>query len=525
MKILFIIGISLFFTYLCINQSKKIGRLSASPDYDDVIYFLSGSIILKEIQHFNVKNIQEVIKREGLHSPYSTLLALLSYAALGIKDTSPYCGNILVVITYLSLLAWIFRKLQFINWAFLQVLFLTVPFITMGVVEFRPDIAWSILVGFGVFFIVTAESFFRKWTYSLIGGAIFGLALLVKPSTFVLTILLFSGAVFSRLIGYYISKTAKDQGKALIGTAVFLLTVILISLPYWYYFYNDIWQYFWDNSFGKNKMIWAYHEKDFLLFYLKGAAFYSNLGFPGLIIIFLATISFVRLFPFKKELMYRMYILLLAILGVFLINTVASMKSPFLGGVFYSLLLFTSAFLISSNQELIYSNNQKDKKLWRLFSPSVILFFCMSIAILTYNWPDYSNWGRNPNRCISQKRANNFMNNLLEKNKENLPHSIIFTQSGPIVPELTRMFFIEKNKDVTINNHSMDNSAKVFASSYRFSDWIIIQEQTVLGGSSNLPAEIFLPEMISILKSDKQFSLIGECKDTEGKKIWVYAKS
>ena len=203
LRLLIIVLFTAIFTQLCVQESKVNGRLSSSPNYDDCTYCLEGAILLKDVKEEGVHGFFEYLNEpgpNGFHSPYSIILAAVSYALFGPYETSPYYGDALLVIIYLACLGWIFRSLPTPAWMLALALFLTPPFITMGVVEFRPDIAWAVSIGFGVVFTVTSEEVFQNPRRAALAGLFLALALVIKPSTFVMTLLLYSGAIFSRVI-------------------------------------------------------------------------------------------------------------------------------------------------------------------------------------------------------------------------------------------------------------------------------------------------------------------------------------
>ena len=357
-KVLIILVLSVLFTLLCVNESKNTGRLASSPNYDDVVYFHDGAILIHSLKSEGTTGFWSFLKERGLHSPYSVFLAAASFAVFGFEYTSPYLGSGIVVLTYLLCIGWFLRNLQLFTWIATLILFLTLPFITMGVVEFRPDIAWAVATGFGTVFIVTSREIFRSPRRAALAALFLALSLSIKPSTFVMTLLLYTGATVSRVISNVWEHRLRSEPKRLLtGVAVFMAVLIIIAGPYWLRFGMDAVWYFMENSFGVNKSVWAYQGSlsDFLLFYITGVGAQSNIALSGSLL-FLLSFGCMLFLGFKKpELRWRLFVLISLILGALLVNTVAQMKSPFLGGGIYGVWIFTCAYVIADLDRCCYS--------------------------------------------------------------------------------------------------------------------------------------------------------------------------
>ena len=141
--IAFILLVSCVFVHWSLIESFAHGRLASEPNYDDVAYFYSGAQVLQSLRNGYV--VQTLFG--PMHSPFSVLLAATSFAIWGAEDWAPYAGNAVVVICYLAALCYFLRHLPVGVQMGLLLIFLSLPFATMAIVEFRPDIMWAILVG------------------------------------------------------------------------------------------------------------------------------------------------------------------------------------------------------------------------------------------------------------------------------------------------------------------------------------------------------------------------------------------
>lgn len=507
---------SAIFIYLCIRQSSSIGRLSSYPLYDDCVYLYHGAKLLKFFEYGQIVNAIQQLK----HSPFSASLAAISFAVFGFHYISPYLGNSIIVIAYLGGLSWFFRCLSITQYILALALFLTPPFITMGVVEFRPDIAWAVVTGFGVAFIVTSNGLFHCLPRAVITGVLLSLSLLIKPTTFAMTIILYVGAILSQLIPAFRQEKFNAFRTIWKGVGIFLATALILVLPYWILFGQHIWNYFIVNSFGKNKEIWVFRGNfsENLLFYIVGEGGKSNIRMAGLIIAILGFASFLYLAIKRPDLRWKLFSLVFLVGCAFFINTMAQMKSPFLGGGIYGLWLFGSAFVIATACHQITIERRNT------YFQTVLLALAALAAISLYRFPVYSDWRNDWSRFENFHLANEYMTFLLEAHKDHLPHSILFSQSGPIVKETTGLWFLFRNKDVKLKLATFSRAAEAFQQSYANWDWIILQEQQTLGSLDRAPVEKLLPEFLKIVQADPNYQLISEFVALDGKKVWIYAR-
>lgn len=519
-----IVALTVAFTWLCVAESHQNGRLASSPNYDDCVYFYSGATLLDAVKREGWAGVGKTIAKMGLHSPFSTILAACSFALFGPSEASPYHGNLIVVLIYLSGIGWFLRRLPPLTWLFFLTLFLTPPFITMGVVEFRPDIAWAVTVGFGAVFIVTAEQIFRRPATGAFAGLLMALALLIKPSTFVMTGILFSGAACSRLIGAGLRgewRTTSSR-QVVIGVIAFIVTVLLISGPYAWRFGASTWNYFIENSFGINKDIWAYQGgfKDALLFYISGEGARSNLHVSGWIVSGTGIVSFIYLYRNQPGQRWKLLVLLGLIASAFVINTVAKMKSPFLGGGIYGVMYFGSAWAIAGASVHMASNLDARSR-FRITGIRAVLLL---LAVSFYHWPSYSNWGNDRTRCENYRAAHKHMQALLDQHRQKPPSGILFTQAGPIVMEATGLWFPFNERNVRLGSAAFFRTESEFAENYPKWDWVVIQEQGVMGSSENMPSEALLPGFLAIIRADPEFAVISDFTSANGRHVWIYAK-
>ncbi|MCX7414424.1 MAG: hypothetical protein NTW36_13430 [Planctomycetia bacterium] len=356
-----VLALALAFTAACVSESGRRGRLTSAPNYDDCVYFLDGALLRNAVANDGLAGGWDVFQKRAHHSPFSALLASAAFVLLGQHEAAPYWLNGLVVLLYLAGLGYLLWPLPTPCWLLTLGVFLAPPFITMGVVEFRPDITWAVVTGFGVVWMVTREQLFRAPPRAAFAGCCMAAALLIKPTTFVMTVLLFGGAAVSRVIPRLSrwqveeENAVNQRSNPVLGLMAFSGVLLALAGPYWWFFGHDIWTYFWVNSFGVNKAVWAYPgtSAQALRFYLTGEAARSNVGYSGWVLALASLTCTVFLFASRTALRWRLAVLLTALLASFTINALAEMKSPFLGGAIYGLWLFGTAYAFAETHGAI----------------------------------------------------------------------------------------------------------------------------------------------------------------------------
>ncbi len=522
-RALVICAAGVVFTMLCVRESQINGRLATTPNYDDIVYFHNGAILLKSVEAKGFSGIQLFMNERGLHSPFSIFLAATAYGVLGFSDSAPYFANLLVILVYLAFISWFLRSLGFLDWMAALVLFLTPPFVTMGVVEFRPDIAWAVVTGFGVVWIVTSKNVFCRPGGAAAAGLFLALSLVIKPSTFVMTTILYTGAVVSRMCsGVWERRYRTEMRRALLGGTVFLATALILAGPYWFRFGGDTWQYFILNSFGANKAVWGVGGSftDSLFFYVTGYGARSNVAISGMILSALAFVCLVFLAVKRPDLRWKLFVLLGLFGGALFINTLAEMKTPFVGGGIYGVWLFSCAYCIGTAYSCIRPVSAGGNGRWI----TILLILTAATAAFTYRWPEYSYHGGDRVLIENDRKSNAFMTGLLERHLQNPPKSIVFTQAGPIIMESVAIWLAARDIPCDLSWAAFVRNEQGFQATYPASEWVVMQEPGVMGYSPNMPSEPLLPKFEEIIRADANYHVIDEFQSLNGKKIRVYAR-
>jgi hypothetical protein len=517
--ILILAAMAAAFTAWAVDRSHEQGRLSSVPIYDDAVYFLSGTQILEAFRSDGWSGVSAAIRTNGLHAPFSTALASIAYATAGYHDAAPYAWNGVVVALYLGLLASLLWSIPLAARLVLLAFYLTIPFATMAVVEFRPDLCWSVLVGFCGVFGVTSRGYFRDWRLPLAHGLFFALALLVKPSTFAMTLIVFGWSVVCRFaIEWAVERRAPVRALPRL-VAMWLAVTVVVAGPYWFFFGRETWIYFWQNSFGTNKAIWAYSGGilDKLGYYIAGEGALSNLGWMGWLLVLLFVAAGTVSFRLRDRWSLAETVALAGlVLVTFGINTIAGMKSPFLGGAFYASLIFGSAASLATLARAVKAGMTRSARV-----AAVSAMILLAAGMLLYQWPRYS-------AAVASERGRNFrhVEEQVVEALKGLPVRenpvLLFTHSGPLIRENIVRRYLQQRRPVRGISMSFYQSENEFSQALRSADVVFVQDVGVLGSFPNLPAESLQGSYRSILEAHPSFRMVSAAEALDGRQVYIY---
>ncbi len=522
------LALAILFTIGGIQMSEWRGPLAAVPNYDDAVYFLSATRLIEAGRADGLGGVAEELRSEGLHSPWSVGVAVAAFLTFGYVDWAPYALNFFVVLGLLVALSWMWRALRWWEWGSGLVVFLALPFAAMAVVQFRPDLAWAVAVGFCGVYGLTVPGYFERMGPRLIHAVICAVALLVKPSTFAMTGIVFAYSVGGRVLLESVAAGRIDW-RAIWRTA-WVQTVVVIGLTAVYAvpFGAETWHYFFTNSFGANEEIWrapgsvvekwAYYGVGF------GAA--NNLGWVGWILVGVIGVGVFSHAEGRDERERARQprrrregepLTWLALGGLLVVTYALSsgfgMKSPFLGGAFFGCFVFTAAFGWSEVFEFRISNLSK------VVAPGLAV-----VALLIWQWPPYA-WsqagevGRNFSEV--ERQVIDVIDDL------DLPEDVnlLFSQSGPLMRENVEMWLLRNGHRTEAVKGGFLKTVKRFENKRRQADVVFVQDAGMRDSFANLPAEGLMPELVESMRGAADFSLAGEAVGGDGKKVYVYQRT
>jgi hypothetical protein len=506
--------LAICFTIIVFKFSKDHGKLLSIPLYDDCVYFLKSTTMIED---FRKGRFLEAIPAP-IHSPFSVLLAGGAFALLGHHDYAPYLANGLIIFGFLGFLGMCLQPISVIGLVPLLILFLCLPFSALAILEFRPDLAWGILVGALGVLLVTRPRLFQSVSASICTGLLLALCLLTKPSTFAMSFLIFfGGAAASFLIGW-----SEKSGKVFLydffrGFLISLLTAFILVLPYFIYEGSHIWNYFVIHSFGVHKDLWKFTGdfREQIRYYITGLGGQSNLGPVGALLslwTFLAMVAIV--WQGNRQLRLKVFFGALLIMSVYTINTMALAKSPFLGAAIYGSFFCFTAWMLG--------------QVWSLFPRFrtwlVSLWWASAfVAILLFRWPPASMIDSKTAAFQSEanRKAYSVIKSALDNNSN---RRVLVLLPGPIIPEVLALWAVREGRPLEHVNGAVISTEDELQKELSLAQIVVSQDSGLPGSHPNLPIESLLDTANRLLKESASFSAVDSIRDENGKSIFIYEK-
>jgi hypothetical protein len=243
-----------------IQWSIRFGRLAMDPVFDDVGYLIDGLQRLNILDRAGIHAFCQTFINSPPHSPWSTSLALISFALMGVHDWAPYALNSLLLFLFLCV-AWdlVGQNNALTGAAILSViLLLQLPF--QAILEFRPDFAAALFTAAFSLLILKMgcyeiEAEIRNHFFA---GLLAGLACLTKPTFFPHTsVMFFAAIVISEICRGLHSRTRFDAWGIVRRFLAALAGAILVAGPYFVLSWPTVLDYFLTNAgSGKDAAIW-----------------------------------------------------------------------------------------------------------------------------------------------------------------------------------------------------------------------------------------------------------------------------
>jgi hypothetical protein len=252
--------VSVLYAANVIQWSLRFGRLAMDPVFDDVGYLFDGLQRLNILERAGFHAFCQTFINSPPHSPWSTSLALISFALMGVHDWAPYTLNSLLIFLLLCV-AWdlVGQDKAFTGAAIISIILcVQLPF--QAVLDFRPDFAvalftaaFSLLILKMGCYEIEAKTGNHFWV-----GILAGLAYLTKPSFFPhTTVMLFAALLIFEICRGLRSGGRFDTWGIVRRFLVALAGAILIAGPYFVVSWHTVWEYFQTNTGGgKEAALW-----------------------------------------------------------------------------------------------------------------------------------------------------------------------------------------------------------------------------------------------------------------------------
>lgn len=167
---------------LSLRLAEQFGRLSVPPLYDDVVYFLTAVQWLNDAPSRGIAaNVYGLLNQ---HASFSTLTAVIGFSLHPDGYLGPYAINAVVIMVFLLGVARLLWRRSLVDIVTCLVAAACVPMLWQTMTEARPDLPWGLALGLAIGAILY-RPLLQRSRWSLFGvGVLCGLASAIKPSAF-----------------------------------------------------------------------------------------------------------------------------------------------------------------------------------------------------------------------------------------------------------------------------------------------------------------------------------------------------
>ncbi|MGH7266099.1 MAG: hypothetical protein ACREMB_14830, partial [Candidatus Rokuibacteriota bacterium] len=261
------VALAAAFTAMLIQHSRSYGRMLVGPLYDDVVYLNDGLVYAQLIQTRGFWAAATQAVERPPHSPFATLTAAASFLLFGPVEWAPYAlmGGIVLAVLLATdrLLGGLPPHARVAGAVFV----LTFPIMGTLPYHFRPDATAGLATGFGVVMMLRYSPFRAPRRHQLWTGLCFAAALLIKTPSLPFTLYMFAGSWALSALGGARTDLAgpggvglpeRRRGPAGWWAAVwpYWLPVLLVAGPYYWLAWRQVYDYIYENVFGRNRDLW-----------------------------------------------------------------------------------------------------------------------------------------------------------------------------------------------------------------------------------------------------------------------------
>jgi hypothetical protein len=387
-----VLGLSLLYVVITVQQSLDRGQLALPVTYDDISYFLDAARRLQLLYLDGPLALLDGWLQNPPHSPMATLKSLIAFLVFGIQDWAPAAANVLVLAgVLLALDRTLLTGLSSRGRLFLLLIILSWPIFSFLVIESRPDIITGFLLAFGAFLAVMRPWLGSSLRHIAAVSAIFGFALLWKPSYLPVTLGVFGLSLLAAtLIDLGRSWTGNRIIAALRTGIVAGALMVAFALPHFAINARHTVRYIYTTLFGAEKDLWSLKisQHDHAVFYLWGEGGWSLMNIWLFVALATFVVATLRMLVRDRAQGIRQLALLAVYTVVWAAITLSASKTVFLGAVVGWSALFL--FIIAIRQLLsLFTEHRVAGPVFR--SGLVITLSAVAITAFTWHWPS-----RNP---------------------------------------------------------------------------------------------------------------------------------
>lgn len=515
--------LTIAFTLVSLQYSYLHGKLVLHPVYDDVGYMTDGLNWLDQIYQEGPAAVVAKYLRHPTHAPGSTFLAVVSFSLFGRHDWSCYAGNGLVIFALLMFVDRMLMGMRLWQRVLVYLFVLSCRLCGTAIVEFRPDIPWGIALAAACVLTVDHPLLRSSLRHKLAIGALFGLALLIKPTTFPLTLALLGLSLLVATVSDWRLAGRRPKISEL-SRAWLIPFAVAAILAGWYYLasYKTLWGYIYSVMYGQYRDV--YRVPGSLWFHLR--YFITGRGGEFIFGRTLYTVAAAAavgaltvLLTDSRERKYRLASLAAVIFVAYLEPALNRTKNEFFGASFQVLLLLGAVMALA----LLAERASRSR---RRLSWEGILFLVLSLTgIAAFQFPRWNGDRSSPGN-VEYRRMVEWAYSQLRDASDSNPATVFVTDEGFACNAMTLQYFAKLNSVPLFFTTASGFDFSEYPRAFALVDYVVACEpgNFDLKNMEKVPANQWQDKTLELIRSDKHFKQFASYRTLTGKSFFLFAR-
>jgi hypothetical protein len=493
-----------------LHASQRSGRLASDLAPDDVAYAIDAAKRLVQLTGQGLFAFVRELAASPPHSPFSTLLAMGSFALGGLTDTAPYAGNVALLVLIALFVTWELRLARRIVLVLALAIVLSSPLAFRTVHDFRPDVALGFATAAMVWWFASAMATNERRLFRFAACA-FGACLWIKPTFFAHTVAI---ALFLAGFGTCISLASSRWPRLRLlsagcaarprEAAGFVLLGLAIWLPYILLNWRHTFGYFWENTHGAEAAIWSFPPETPLLrlLYETLALGFAVLGYHVWLAAALIAVGGAILLTRGDRTVWRLVTMLLAGTVSVAVLVYGRHKNEFFLASFQWLVFLAGVFAMAHADALLRRNGARA---W-LGACAVALVAVIDLNATLVHWrnsPDAlhgSSWNE---RIIALLKADRLAHGAAATADGQPVVYVPF--AGPVGPATLEWIGLRERLPLTLTDSHRSADATLALRLAAEADYVVLPNEQSADYYRWLPSASIQPELLERLASDSRF--------------------
>jgi hypothetical protein len=459
-------------------------------------------------------------------------LAAGAFAIGGVDLAVPYLASFFV--PWVALL-WVSRfasRATTIERLLIGLYVCTIPLLTVGVTQFRPDPFWGIVLGGAMGLLLTERMVGASTRHLIAVGASFGAACLIKTSTFPVTaIALMTGVVLGAIADRY-ARPADWSWRAAIRSALIIgATAALVVLPYYALAWRKIFRYIYTNALGRDVYIWLtpgdwwYH----LVFYSFGGAGTQMFGrqVPWLLSMVAAGIvaAIIKAWAIgapSREPLVRLVAFTLGVGVLYALPTIVPTKSPYFGAAFGAGLIFLAVYSVVGLIEIF------PQRVGGVPVATGALVLLVASGAAAFRWPLAEGRPGDPMLADLTRLHEELVGALRTLPPTSTPRRLWVTAPAPITAAGLQWMIDREGLTVRVVSDNREADLPALMRKFADIDLVFAQEEggVYLSGLAHhrMPAARMQGEILHALRERGDLRIVATLREPAGKELYLFQR-